>query len=123
MEQAQLYILSAVPRVYWFVRLARALPTNTLTEPFVTGTIPGLPLQKISLGNVRIEEDEAYVVTAGSGTAAFRNCVSQDVWYRTVDYPNRLTSMNNSQAVLNENVVPPPLLRHRMERPFVHTMG
>jgi Protein of unknown function (DUF1214) len=117
-ERARIFMVNDVPNAYWFVRIARAIPANTMTAPFSTGSILGLHLQQISLGNLHLEDDEAYVVTVGSGEARFRDFVLQDVWYRTIDYPSRLSSMNNSQGVPNKDGSTTYVIAH--QDPGVH---
>ena len=113
-ERARIYMTEDVPKAYWFVRIARALLSNTMTAPVITGSMLGLHLQKISFGNLRIKKDEAYVVTVGSGNADFRDFVLMDIWYRSLENHNkRQSSMNNAQGHTSENGTTTYVISHR----------
>ena len=112
-EHAVWMMREDVPKDYWFIQLSRHVPVNTMPVPKVTGAISGMHLQLTSLGNLRIEEDEAYVVTVGSGNAQFRDFVLMDVWYRSLDYHKRQSCMNNAQGILNADGSTTYVVSHR----------
>jgi len=84
--------------MYWFMRTFAVLDGNTVTPPFATGAIGGLVQQMISFIRVKLADDEALVVTFGSGRAPFRDVVLHDFWFRTLPYWKHTSSMNNSQG-------------------------
>lgn len=100
-RRAANYMIQDVPALNWFMRTFYVLNYNEVTEPFGTGGIGGLVPQKISFIRLKLEDDEAYVATFGSADAPFRDIVLQDFWFRTIEYWNRLTSMNISQGIPN----------------------
>jgi hypothetical protein len=99
--RAARYIVDDVPAKYWFMRTFYVLEPNTITAPFGTGAIGGLVSQKISFARLKLADDEAFVVTMGSGGAPFRDLVLQDFWFRTIDYWKHTSSMNKSQGIPN----------------------
>lgn len=85
--------------VYWFSRLGYGVPPNQMRAPSASGEKGGLVFQWGSQGNIRLADDEALIMTANSAGALFRNIVLQDVFFLTVDYWKRTTSLNTSQMV------------------------
>jgi len=102
-ERAARFMVDDVPAMYWFMRVFAVLEPNAVTEPFGTGNIGGLVSQNICFIRLKLADDEAYVVTFGSGNAPFRDVVLQDFWFRTIDYWKHTSSMNNAQGVLNSD--------------------
>lgn len=94
-------MIENVVAMFWFMRVFDSLPANAITPPFCTGEISGLVTQMISFLRLDLAEDEAYVVTIGSGDAAFRDIVLHDYWFRTIDYWQYQTSLNNAQGEMN----------------------
>jgi hypothetical protein len=72
---------------------------NVFSAPMNSGSIGGLKSQTTSMARINLADDEAYIVTLGAGGAAFRDIVLHDYWFRTLDYWNRTSSMNNSQGI------------------------
>lgn len=100
-ERASRYMWDDVPAMFWFLRTFAVLDTNAITTPFNTGAVGGLVSQMIAFARVRLADDEAYVVTIGSGNAPFRNIVLHDSWFRTIEYWKHTSSMNNAQGIPN----------------------
>lgn len=100
-ERAGRFMIDDVPAMYWFPRIFAAMEPNVIGEPFGTGGVGGLVQQMISFLRLRLADDEAYVVTFGSGGAPFRDVVLQDFWFRTYPYWKHTSNMNNSQGVPN----------------------
>jgi hypothetical protein len=95
------FMIDDVPAMYWFMRTFSMLEPNTVLAPFGTGAIGGLVQQQISFIRLQLADDDAFVVTAGSGGAPFRDLVLQDFWFRTIEYWKHTSSMNNSQGIPN----------------------
>lgn len=68
-----------------------------MPAPALAGSVGGLITQQGSLGHFTLKDDEAVVITANGGDAAYRNIVLHDLWLRSLDYRNNLTSFNNAQ--------------------------
>ena len=56
-----------------------------------------------SQGVIRLSHDEAMIVTSNAAGAAYRDFVLHDVWYRTIEYWERQSSLNNGQMVPDED--------------------
>ena len=84
------------PAYYW-QRIVLNIPMQTISEPHLTGAIGGL-LTQISCGGwVRLGEDEAAVITLDTIDAAYQNVQLYNLWGMSLEYRDRLTSLNNSQ--------------------------
>jgi hypothetical protein len=100
-ERAARTMIDDVPAMNWFMRTFYVLEPNTVTAPFNTGAIGGLVSQMISFAHLKLTDDDAFVMTFGSGNAPFFNVVLQDFWFRTLDYWKHTSNMNNSQGIAN----------------------
>lgn len=96
-HRAARHMVDDVYLVYWFSRLGYGQPPNILRPPRASGGLGGLVSQWGSQGNIRLADDEALVMTGNSAGAAFRNVVLHDVFFLTIDYWKRQTSLNTSQ--------------------------
>jgi hypothetical protein len=75
------------------------LPVNTLTEP--RSTPGGLATQFSSVGHYDLADDEAMVITvpaAGRDVAPYQGIQLGSMWYISLDYINRQTSLTADQA-------------------------
>lgn len=91
------WMVRDVPLYHWFTLLNKNKPANQLIEPESSGGVGGVASQYATYGNLRIADDEAYIIRLNHGGAAFRNMVAQDWWFRTIA-PDRFTSsLNNAQ--------------------------
>ena len=100
-QRAALFIIDDVAVQYWWVRVFAGMEPNTITPPFNSGKVGGLTSQMICFSRLKLADDEAFIVTAGSGGAPFRDVVLHDYWFRTFDYWNHTCSMNNAQGMPN----------------------
>lgn len=97
-QRAARYVLDDIPEAYWWLAVMGNRPRNLLSEPFNTGGIGGLVSQSISLGSLKIDDDEAIIVTVEGGGAAFRNIVLHDYWFNALDYAQNTSSLNSGQS-------------------------
>jgi hypothetical protein len=102
-QRAAKYMVSDVYLLYWFTRLNYNFPVNTMREPRGSGPVGGLRTQMGSQGVIRLADDEAMIVTGNIAGAAYRDFVLHDVWYLTIEYWKRQSSLNNGQMVLNDD--------------------
>ena len=102
-ERAATYMVSDVYLLYWFTRLNYNFPVNTMREPRSSGPVGGLQTQMGSQGLIRLADDEAMIITSTAAGAAYRNFVLHDVWYRSIEYWTRQSSLNNAQMAPNED--------------------
>lgn len=100
-ERAALFMNMEVATMYWWMRTFDAREVNVISEPVNPGPIGGLPTQRICFAKLILPDDMACVVTFGSGGAAFRDAVLKDNFFRTFDYWNRTSNMNNAQGAAN----------------------
>jgi len=96
-EFAAFHMVEGVYISYWFTRLNYGVPTNTINPPRMAGILGGLVSQGNSLGVVQLEDDEAMIVTATDGGAEFRNFLVNDVWFMSVEFWKRQSSLNPGQ--------------------------
>jgi len=86
-------------------RLAFAQPGNTLKPPAIhrgaASTGGFLVTQAYSMGWFQLHENEALVVTAGTGGAAYLGVALSDFWTITRDCTQHTVSFNTQQAVAN----------------------
>ena len=111
-------MIDDVPAMYWFMRIFGVLASNSVTTPFDTGSIGGLVSQQISFIRLQLGDDEAYVVTFGSGSAPFRDVVLHDYWFRTFPYWEHTSSFNNAQGMRNSDGSTTYVITHK--DPGVH---
>ncbi|MCL2581360.1 MAG: hypothetical protein FWE35_02770 [Streptosporangiales bacterium] len=75
------------------------LPVNTLTEP--RSTPGGLTSQFSSVGHYDLDEDQAMIITvprAPKDVAPYQGLQLGSMWYISLDYVNRQTSLTADQA-------------------------
>jgi len=94
---AAFHMVEGVYISYWFTRLNYGVPVNTINPPRMAGILGGLVSQGNSLGVVQLEDDEAMIVTATDGGAEFRNFLVNDVWFMSVEFWKRQSSLNPGQ--------------------------
>jgi hypothetical protein len=102
-RRAAQYMVSDVYLLYWFTRLNYNFPINKMAQPRGSGPVGGLRTQMGSQGVIRLGDDEAMIVTSNVAGAAYRGFVLHDVWYRTIEYWKRQSSLNSGQMVLNDD--------------------
>jgi hypothetical protein len=86
-------------------RRAFAQPVNTLKTPAIHGGAAStggfLVTQAYSMGWFLLADDEALVVTAGTGGAAYLGVSLSDFWSITRDFTQHTVSFNKYQAAAN----------------------
>ncbi|HKT74090.1 MAG TPA: hypothetical protein VJQ47_14460 [Steroidobacteraceae bacterium] len=100
-ERAALFMNMDVSVMYWWMRTYGVREVNTFSDPVNAGPMGGCSLQRICFAKLDLPGDRACVVTFGSGGAAFRDIVLKDNFFRTFDYWNHTSNMNNAQGVPN----------------------
>jgi len=90
-----------VPPLHWFMSLFAAMDANTVSPLFGTGGVGGLVSQQIMFARLQVDDRHAFVFTIGPGDAPYRNIVLHDYWFRTIDYWERQSCMNNGQSAPN----------------------
>lgn len=100
-RRAAAMMVEDVPPMYWFLSLFENMERNTVSDLFCTGRVGGLVSQQIMFARLLVDENHAFVFTIGPGDAPYRNIVLHDYWFRTIDYWQRQSSLNNGQSQPN----------------------
>ncbi len=100
-ESAAQAMVEDVPMRYWWLRMFAGLKPNQVTLPDSGAAVGGNMRARYIFARLELADDEAFVITIGTGGAAFHDIVLHDYWFRTIDYPNRTSSMNNTQGLPN----------------------
>ena len=100
-EMASRFIVDDVAMNFFFSKMVRALPVNTVAPPASSNLFGGQPLQKLARGHLKLEEDEAFVLTVTPGGSQYHVLVLYDYWLMSGDYWSRTSAMNNTQSIAN----------------------
>ena len=96
-ERAAKYLVASCGAWIKFVDgLRREVPARFLTPPVPTED--GLPGQLNSLGHFPIDADEAIVITLARSSARYQSIQIGDLWFNSLDYGHRQTSLSMGQA-------------------------
>lgn len=98
-EYAARCLVTDVPLAYWFMRLALARPLNVMAPAYGAGGVGGLVTQIGSQGHFKFADDEAVIVRVQGGGADYHGFVAHDMWFRSIEYWQRTSSLNNHQLV------------------------
>lgn len=91
------HMVDDVYLLYWFTRLNYGFPPDRMNEPRGSGGVGGLRSQMGSQGLIRLKDDEAMVITASEAGAAYHDFILHDVFYLTIEYWKRQTSLAAGQ--------------------------
>jgi hypothetical protein len=94
-------MIEDVAPMHWFLSIFAAMEANSVSPLFNTGTVGGLVSQSIMFARLQVDARHAFVFTIGPGDAPYRNIVLHDYWFRTIDYWERQSSLNNGQSAPN----------------------
>lgn len=73
-------------------------PANILTPPIGTAAQGGLPGRWYSGGWWHLEDDEALIITAWPMPGNYQGVQLTDLWFSSLEYANRQTSLNGDQT-------------------------
>jgi hypothetical protein len=99
---ARVMHVGVAPAYYW-ARLVLNVPVGTLVQPHGTGPSGGLLTQISAPGWFALKDGEAAIVTFSDVLSAYRSIVLYDIWGRTLEYRDHLTSMNNTMMVPDDD--------------------
>lgn len=99
-ERAAWYIHYDVANNYMLTRYMTSIEQNKVVGPFDPAALGGLKSQRAAIGYLKLADDEAFVITL-SGGVPYRSITLFDFWFRSFDYWNRTSNMNNAQAADN----------------------
>lgn len=75
---------------------------QTIRVPIMMGPVGGLLTQMSTGGVLRLADDEAVVVTADAVPSDYHSFVIYDLWGRSLEYRDHLTSLNNAQLAADD---------------------
>lgn len=73
-------------------------PPNTLSPPFDPGALGGVPGRWMSTGHFDLADDEALILTMHAAPAKYQGVQLTDLWFSSLEYANRQTSLTTDQA-------------------------
>lgn len=78
-------------------------PPNVIGAPFDPGTVGGVPGRWMASGTWLLEPDEALVVTTWPAGGDYQGIQLADLWFSSLEYANRQTSLTTDQAVADDD--------------------
>ena len=100
---AKRFIVDDVATNFWFRAMAGFLERNTLSEISLSSGYGGMATQKLMRGRLCLADDEAYVLTLGSGGSDYWVMVLYDWWLMSGNYWRTTSSLNDHQSVANQD--------------------
>jgi hypothetical protein len=82
---------------YYCSQSGSTMPPNEMQLPVSSALTSGLSNQLGTKANLRLDDDEALVITTTRGGALFRNAVLHDVFSMTLNYWSHTSSLNMTQ--------------------------
>jgi len=95
--KAGLVMRDGVTPAYYWSRLVLNAQPGVLSPPQGTGLSGGLLTQITSHGWFALKDGEVAIVTFDPIEAAYCSIVLYDIWGRSLEYRDHLTSLNNAQ--------------------------
>lgn len=81
-------------------RYVQARPANTLSVPLDTFSLGGAKGRWMSSGHFELAEDEALIITTWPASGNYQGIQLTDLWFSSLEYANRQTSLSGDQAQL-----------------------
>ncbi len=79
------------------------LGANRLSPPFDPGTLGGVPGRWMASGSFDLEPDDALIVTTWPAGGDYQGIQLADLWFSSLEYANRQTSLTGDQARLDDD--------------------
>ncbi|RNL66791.1 DUF1214 domain-containing protein [Zhongshania marina] len=102
-ELANRYIIDDISENFWFHRMVACVGINTCTEPETTTFFGGMAIQKLARGHLKLNENEAFVLTLKPGGSKYWVTVLYDYWLMSGNFWSRQSTLNNTQSVPNSD--------------------
>ena len=99
-NRAAWYMMYDVSNNYMLVRYMTTIEQNTTIGPFKAVALGGLESQRAAMGYLKLADDEAFVITL-SGNVPYHSITLFDYWFRSFDYWNHTSNLNNAQGADN----------------------
>lgn len=105
LNRAAAGIRSVVPLWPAFVRkqYLDRMPANQLTPPFDPGALGGVKGRWMSVGHFELADDEALILTTRATPAQYQGVQLTDLWFSSLEYANRQTSLTADQAFRSDD--------------------
>jgi hypothetical protein len=91
-------MIDEIPLYYWYNAICINRPVNALPPPINAAKMGGLISQSSTIGWFSFTDEEALVIRVDPAGAAYQSVVLHDWWFRTIDYPHLLSTINLAQA-------------------------
>lgn len=95
------YIIDDISENFWFHRMVASVSINSVSPPETTTFFGGMAIQKLARGHLKLNENEAFVMTLHPGTSKYWVIVLYDHWLMSGNFWDRTSSMNNTQSIPN----------------------
>lgn len=101
-DRAAHIMLEDASAMYVWMRYFQNMIPNTVSVPFGTGDFGGLVAQSVSFADIKLADDEAFVLHVDPADAAFFDVQINDYWFHSIgDYVGRTASFNGAQSACN----------------------
>lgn len=95
------YIIDDISENFWFHRMVACVDVNTVAPPETTTFFGGMAIQKLIRGHLKLNENEAFVLTLQPGSSKYWVLVLYDYWLMSGNFWSRQSTLNNMQSVAN----------------------
>jgi hypothetical protein len=96
-QQAAKAMVDGVYYAYWIIQTCIALPANEMVPPMSSAGFGGMASQYTAKVNCVLEPDEVMIVRANEAGARFRNFVPSNKFMISINYWERMGSLNMHQ--------------------------
>jgi Protein of unknown function (DUF1214) len=100
-ELAAKYIIDDISENFWFHRMVACVDLNTVSPAETTTFFGGMAIQKLARSHLKLNENEAFVVTLHPGGSEYWVIVLYDHWLMSGNFWSRQSSLNSTQSVSN----------------------
>lgn len=95
------YIIDDISENFWFHRMVACVDINTVSPPETTTFFGGMAIQKLARSHLKLNENEAFVLTLYPGSSEYWVIVLYDHWLMSGNFWSRQSTLNNTQSVPN----------------------
>ena len=95
------YIIDDISENFWFHRMVACVDVNTVSPAETTSFFGGMAIQKLARSHLKLNENEAFVMTLYPGGSRYWVTVLYDYWLMSGNFWSRQSSLNNAQSVAN----------------------
>jgi hypothetical protein len=95
------YIIDDISENFWFHRMVAHVDVNTVASPETTTFFGGMAIQKLARAHLKLNDNEAFILTLFPGGSEYWVIVSYDYWLMSGNYWSRMSSLNTKQSVPN----------------------